>query len=153
MSIVHNNALNISNLVNSYFDGKCTHIFSIAISDTVFNIWLPRGMKEIRYVSNTPLVISPHFCFERYNFDIYVFQKLSHHDNNYEWMLFADNQHSQPHMTLYQGVIFFCWGGIIFHKGLITDDDIIVWISCLFMSTFFWGTHHDIIKFSYRHLQ
>ena len=54
------------------------------------------------------------FCFVRYNFDF--FKKWSHYDNNDECTIFEDVQHSQPHMILYQEVVFLSWGGRILRK-------------------------------------
>ena len=42
------------------------------------------------------------------------FKKFSRHDNNYECIILAYMQHSQPHMILYCEVIFLNWGWRIF---------------------------------------
>ena len=51
------------------------------------------------------------FCFLCYNIDFFVFKWQSRHDNNYEWMILEDMQHSQPHINSYWEVIFLSWDG------------------------------------------
>ena len=48
---------------NLYFYDGYAHIFDIAMSDSVLNIWLTYGMAEILYVSNKRLYFSPDLMF------------------------------------------------------------------------------------------
>ena len=72
---------------------------------------------HILYVSNILLAISTELLFWALQLWSFSFsRKHSHHDNNDEWIILADMQHSQTHMTFYREVIFLSWGGRIFCK-------------------------------------
>ena len=62
------------------------------------------------------MAISPDLLFCALQLWYLIFQKRSRHDNNYEYMLLEDIQHSHPHINLYREVIFFSWGGRILRK-------------------------------------
>ena len=99
---------------NAYFDGGYAHIVAISMSHAVWNICFICVMTVFLYVSNKQFAISPylHFCVLKIWY--LPLKTFSLHDNNDECMLLTDMQHSHPHITFYQDVVFLCWVGVIF---------------------------------------
>ena len=91
---------------NAYFDDGCAHIFPFPCQILSENM-LTICHDSVFYVSNKRLDISTYllFCALQFWYSSF-FQKCSRHDNNDEYMILADMQHSHPHMTLYRKFFF-----------------------------------------------
>ena len=113
VDIANNNATHISNVIthklmmdmNTLFPSPCQMLFE------TYDYHV--SWKSFLYVLNKLLAISAELLSCALKL-LFLDKKHSHHNNNDEYMLLEDMQHSHPHIILYQEVIFLSWYGRMF---------------------------------------